>query len=90
MTDQYSGLTHCTYQWYIPSYIDSLKVHKQKQRPITTSIYKGQTQQYLHAPFIILQHISAMHAGHHQVEVLQKHKRKVSTGVEASPLQLKL
>jgi hypothetical protein len=56
---------------------------------ITISIYTEQTQQCLHVPFIIL-HVSAVYAGHHQVEVLQNHKRKLDVEVEASPLQLKL
>ena len=31
LTNQYSGLTHCTYQWCIPSETDSLKVQKQNR-----------------------------------------------------------
>jgi hypothetical protein len=39
-------------------------------------IYAEQTQ-YLHAPVIILQHVSAAYADHHQVEVLQNHESRL-------------
>jgi hypothetical protein len=54
------------------------------------SIYTEQTQQCLHAPFIILQHVPAAYASHHQVEILQNHKRKVYFEAEVTPLQLKI
>jgi hypothetical protein len=57
------------------------KAEWQRKGDITLSLH------YFHTPFVILQHVSAAYANHHQVETQENRKRNVYVEVEAFSLE---